>query len=83
MQHGEYGGRPDTGTEQDDGSIVGSQNKTTPRCAYLQSIARMYMVVKIGAGNPLRLSFDADPIGLGARAGDVTPAKQPLRALPF
>ncbi len=83
MQHGEYGGRPDTGTEQDDGSVARSQNKTAARRADLHNIARVFAIVKVRADNPVRLSFDADPIRPGARAGDVTPAKQPLRALPF
>src|ERR1700733_659724 len=67
VQHGEYGRSPDAGTEQDDWSIAGSQNKTAPRRAHLQAIARVDVIVKIRADNPVRLSFHAYPISPGAR----------------
>ena len=66
MQHGEYGGCPDAGTEQDDWSIAGAQNKTAPRRAYIQNIARVFVIAKIRADNPVRLSFNAYPISAGA-----------------
>ena len=66
MQHGEHGGCTDAGTEQDDRRIAGSQSKTAARRAHLQDIARLYVIVKIRADNPVRLSFDAYPISSGA-----------------
>src|ERR1700722_9105535 len=66
VQHGEHRRCPNAGAEQDDWSIAGSQSETAPRRAHLQNIARVYVIVKIRADNPVRLSFDAYPISFGA-----------------
>ena len=42
-------------------------NKAASRRAHLQNIARVYAIAKIRADNPVRLSFDAYPVGSGIR----------------
>ncbi len=82
MQHGQHRSRADTGADQQDRRIPRLEDEGAAWRGDIQHVTRVHARAHEAAPGTVRLPFDADPVGIGARIpGQRVAAQQRRRCL--